>query len=119
MRTARNKDGLALVPILDLPQKRGDVGVFIDKQCLYAEALQIICSKLLLYLGVLESIIVRKPGRVTLFENAVVIARLAVQAYAHAAQDVVEIWIGEAEAQTQKHLRHEIAAQIGHILTAR
>ena len=43
----------------------------------------------------------------------------AVQADANAAQNVVEIGIGETEAQKQKHLGHQIATQSGHILAAR
>ena len=50
------------MPILDLPQKCGDVGVFINKQRLDADALQIIYGKLLFYLSILERIIVRKTA---------------------------------------------------------
>ena len=110
MRAAGDKDSLSLIAVLDLLKKGGDVRVLINQQRLYPKTLQIIYRKLLFYLGILEGIIVGIGYVGALLENAVVIARLTMQAHSHTAQDVVEVRVCEAEAQKQEHLCHEVTA---------
>ena len=106
MCTSGNEYCLSLVTIFDLLQNRSDIAIFIDQQGLYAEPLKVIDCELLLDFRIFECIVAGKTGSLAFLENTVMITRLAVQANADAAQNVVEIGIGKTEAQKQKHLGH-------------